>query len=429
MKNLIIPAILFIILSACSQKERLEYPHYDVELTLLPEEQYISVTGSWKIPLERRNGTIEFYLHKQLEMQQLLLNGKDIHRLSVDESDIPYMPDAKKYTIKTVKIFKRIATISFNYSGRITEWNEWSASVIGEDWTEMGLSFPWYPYSTAHNPFSYEVEVLTEGNYCTFMMGRETRDEYHAIYRTESPTNDMVVCVAKDLKTISSNIYRCNFKLAHTSFSEEFTDTLASDIEAILGLFNNWFPPGNNKICLVESMRKKGGAYTRLGGIYLPAFDESDYLELRKHYTWYLAHEIAHLWWYRANSNTWEGWLNESFAEYSALMVLRELHGQEYFNEWIEAKEQKAEGTAPVWQLNCNGDQAYTILYDKAPLLLYELEQKAGAHSFELFMWSLIRHKVSTTEEFLNILEEREGKEMSDWFLNRLKDAKPRRNT
>jgi len=423
MNKLIIPAILFILLSACSQKERLEYPHYDIELSLLPAEQYISVTGSWKIPLEPGNGTIEFYLHKQLEVKQLLLNGRDINRLSVEESDISYMPDAKKYTIKTGSLRNRTATISFNYDGRITDWNEESSSVIGEEWTEMGSSFPWYPYSTDYNPFSYEVEILTDGNLCTFMMGSETRDDYYAIYRAENPTNDMVVCAAKDLKTISSNQYRCNFKLAHTSFSEEFTDTLVSDIEAILGLFNNWFPPGNNKICLVESMRENGRAYTRLGGIYLPGFDESNYYKLRKHYTWYLAHEIAHLWWYRANSNTWEGWLNESLAEYSALRVLRELYGQQYFNEWIEAKEQKSEGTAPVWQLNCKGGQALTILYDKAPLLLYELEQKAGTHSFELFMWSLLRHKASTTEEFLNILEEKQGKEVKEWFITRLKEA------
>jgi len=36
-------------------------------------------------------------------------------------------------------------------------------------------------------------------------------------------------------------------------------------------------------------------------------------------------------WWANAPVNSWEDWLNESFAEYSALMAVRELFGAERF--------------------------------------------------------------------------------------------------
>lgn len=422
MKKLLIPSILLILLSACSQKDKLEYPHYDVKVSLIPGEQYIAVSGILKIPVESINGPIEFYLHKQLKIEQLLINGRDVKRLSAVESDNRYMPDAKKYTFKKGMLLRRTATINFNYSGTITEWNELSSSVIGEEWTEMGLYFPWYPFNRAYSPFSYEVEVNTDGNYHTFMMGRETSDVHYAIYRTEQPTNDMVVCAAKDLKTISKTVYMYNLKLAHTSFSDELANTLTSDIESIMSIFNRWFPTGDSDVCLVESMRENGVGYARLGGIYLPGLNEADYFASRKAYIRYLAHEISHLWWHRADPNTWEDWLNEGFAEYSALMVLRELYGNDCFDDWIANKEKQSESVSPVWQLDRDGDEAYTILYDKAPLLLHELEGKIGSRDFQLLMWSMIRNEVSTTENFLAILEQRQGTDIKDWFTTRLKN-------
>jgi aminopeptidase N len=168
-------------------------------------------------------------------------------------------------------------------------------------------------------------------------------------------------------------------------------------------------------------MREAGGGYARIGGLYLPEFNETDFFESRKSYTRYLAHETAHLWWYRANTNNWEDWLNEGFAEFSALMVLRELYGQEYFNTWIDNKKKTSEGVGPVWHTNRNGDQAYTILYDKAPLLLSDLEERIGTDSFIQLMRDLIINKVSTTNQLMVILEGLEGPETAEWFLNKLK--------
>ncbi|MFP4489590.1 MAG: hypothetical protein ACLFN1_09835 [Bacteroidales bacterium] len=421
MKKLITPIILIVLITGCSQEDSPRYPHYEIELSLLPASQHIAVTGTWEIPVDPATSTIDFHLHKQLEIEDLLVNGSDDYRLSAGKSDIRYMPDARKYSIETGDSLKGTITISFNYSGTITEWNDMIANVIGEEWTEMGLYFPWFPYNTAYSPFTYEVKVLTEKDYHTVMMGHETKDDNYVIFRKKTPTNDIVVCASKDLKIISKEISRYNFTLAHCSMSDNLTDTLVTDVERILRLFNRWFPSGNKTICIVESMREKGGGYARLGGIFLPGFTQSDYFESRKAYTRYLAHEISHLWWYRANTNTWEDWLNEGFAEYSALMVLRELHGPEYFDEWITRKEKNVENAGPVWHTDRNGNQAHTILYDKAPLLLYELEGRIGIDSMKQLMWDLNIKKVSDTGEFMDMLEACEGKETAEWFLDRLK--------
>jgi hypothetical protein len=390
-------------------------------MSIDPADQYIEVDCFLNIPPDNTSDTLYFYLHRQLQIGSLTVNGKKTNFISHDTSDIRYMPDATRYALIIDQPEEKIVSLHLNYSGRITEWNQWSASVIGRDWTEMGLYFPWYPYNPAFNPITYEVKVEHEPEYQTFMIGKEIKEDGYTIYRTDNPGSDMVLCMSKELKIISREIDRYNLKIVHTTFSEKLIDSLSGDMESILSLFGQWFPQGNNSVCIVESMREAGGGYARIGGLYLSGLNETDFLESRKPYTRYLAHETAHLWWYRANTNIWEDWLNEGFAEYSALMVLRELYGQEYFNMWIENKKKASEGTGPVWHTNRDGEEAYTILYDKAPLLLYELEAKMGAESFKQLMRDLIINKVSTTSHFMNRLEDLEGNETAEWFLNRLK--------
>lgn len=408
-------------LVSCRQDNAREFTHYKINMSIDPEDQYIDVDCYLDIQPGNTGDTIYLYLHRQLQIGSLTVNGNKAIFLSHDTSDIRYMPDATRYALIIDQPEENTVNLHLNYSGRITEWNQWSASVIGRDWTEMGLYFPWYPYNPAFNPITYDVKVNHDPEYQTFMIGNEKKEEGYTIYETDSPGSDMVLCMSKELKIISREIDRYNLKIVHKTFSEKLIDSLSCDMESILSLFGQWFPQGNNSVCIVESMREVGGGYARIGGLYLSELNETDFLGLRKPYTRYLAHETAHLWWYRANTNTWEDWLNEGFAEYSALMVLRELYGQEYFNKWIENKKKASEGTGPVWHTNRDGEQAYTILYDKAPLLLYELEGRIGAESFKQLMRDLIINKVSTTSHFMNILEDLEGNETAEWFLNKLK--------
>jgi len=423
MKYLLAIILLTISSIGCRQEEARDYSNYRVKLSIEPEEQYLEVDCYWDIARDESTRSVYFYLHNQLQIEEIGVNNNTSFSLSEDTSDIRYMPGATKYVlnIKGLNFNNKTTRLHLKYSGRITEWNEWSPSVIGEEWTEMGLYFPWYPYNPGYAPFTYEVEVVHNGEYRTFMMGNETKDDYYSIYRTANPTNDMVLCMSKDLKIKTRDMHRNSFKLAYTSLSEELTDTLISDIETILDLFNNWFPPGNNQVCIAESMRETGGGYARIGGIYLPGFTESDYYESRKAYSRYLAHEVSHLWWYRANTNTWEDWLNEGFAEYSALMVLRELYGQEYFDKWISNKKLSSSGKDPVWLYDRNGEDAQAVLYDKAPLLLYELEDRIGPGSLKQLMWDLLINRVSNTDEFMTVLEDLEGEETAEWFLGKLK--------
>ena len=79
----------------------------------------------------------------------------------------------------------------------------------------------------------------------------------------------------------------------------------------------------------------------------------------------------------------------EGFAEYSALMIIKELFGEEAFNRRIEAKKSILAEKPPIWGFDRNdrttpekSDAVEAILYSKGPILLHLLEQKIGRDDF-----------------------------------------------
>lgn len=200
--------VTMVTLISCQQNkgETGEFTHYNLEVSVDPEEQYIEVDCSLDMTTADPRDTIYFYLHRQLQIGELTVNGKKPIAILHDTSDIRYMPDATKYALRIGQTAANNTTIHLRYSGRITEWNRWSASVIGEEWTEMGLYFPWYPYNPAFNPLTYTVRVNHDQEYRTFMIGNETKEDGGSIYNTDSPGNDIVLCMSKELKIISREI-------------------------------------------------------------------------------------------------------------------------------------------------------------------------------------------------------------------------------
>ena len=408
----------------CNEKRVVKQTHYEFDLTFNPVAQKVNVQGQMIIPLDNDTANqIDFYLHRQLNVSNLELNGKKHFELCKDTSDIRYMPDAIKYTLKSPESFNKKARISFKYSGKITQWHKWSASVIGKEWTEMACYFPWYPYHMQFRPFTYQVDITPIKDYNIFLMGQKNRVDDGIRFKTPYPTNDIVVCASKNLKTIKHELGNFTFKLAYTTLSDTLINTLSADVKKILTTYNQWFIASDTSICLIESMREKGGAYARKGGMYLTDLNKTAYFDRRKRYMRYLSHEISHLWWYRANTNSWEDWLNEGFAEYSALMIIRDQYGQDYFQSWIDHKKKQMKATEPIWHCDRNSKNAYTILYSKAPVLIYQLEQKIGKKAFNKLIQTMQKKEVATTRQFLILLEDQEGSKIKEWFKNQLMNA------
>jgi hypothetical protein len=121
-------------------------------------------------------------------------------------------------------------------------------------------------------------------------------------------------------------------------------------------------------------------------------------------------------------------WLNEGFSEYSALLVIRKMFGDEAFKQWIDDKKKVIKDVPPIWGFDRNRmmapgepDIIQANLYSKGPVLLNLLSERIGDDEFKQLCKNMIVSETSSTNEFLTLLEKNHGSEVKNWFEDLLK--------
>jgi hypothetical protein len=132
-----------------------------------------------------------------------------------------------------------------------------------------------------------------------------------------------------------------------------------------------------------------------------------------------IAHEIAHQYWGSAVKmpSPEEQWLTETFAEYSAALLLKKFRGDAIFNRMVNtwrAQAKQAAAIAPIPYANrIGGDQrlAYAartqLLYNKGPVLLAAIHKQLGDEKFLTFLKSYTKSfqgKFGTTADVAGLL-------------------------
>jgi hypothetical protein len=351
-----------------------EYSHYDIQLKIIPDKQFIKVSGGLKfLVMEDGLDELTFNLHKKMEIGDF----------------------------------------------SITQWPSWSANVIGADWVEMGLYFPWYP--SVYGLFTYSVSVEIEPDYKVFALGQSTEKGNKKVFKTEFPVDDFIICAAKELTIRETKLLNRSFQIVNCTLSEATVDSIQADIEDCYRLFSSWFGEIQvHDMCLVASKRAHGGGYSRKGGLFLGGLSDSNYVSERMDHVLYLGHEIAHFWWNGA-AGDWEDWLNESYAEYSALLLIREFRSKEEFNSRLNVKRDEGKNTPPIWGMSRSDPSAEQVLYGKGAVLLSELEERIGHDRFLKLCQARINMKANNTPDLLTLISDIGGKETADWFEQSLK--------
>jgi len=399
-------------------------PHYAIELAIDPATQTIAVAGTLAVPADAvHDGRAVFLLHEQLAVDSFIADMPHETDLDAGSAGSRYMPNARKIVVTLAEAIDpgEVLHVEFSYRGAVTRWPGWSANVIGAEWTEIGLYFPWFPYSQDLGLFTYDLSVTCDPSYAVASPGTIRKTAAGWSIAGDAPTNDLVLCLAEDIEAHVAPLGPNELRIYHAGIPAPTLDALATDIVAIDAAFDRWFGPIERDACIVISRREKGGGYGRIGAVFLGGFDGATFASRREGYNRYLAHELAHQWWHGAPTDNWEDWLNESFAEYSALLLIRETFGDERFRARLDEKRQSAAGTSPIRGFDRDADpNTEKILYDKGPVLLNMLEERLGHEQFMEFCGRTLHDGVAATDDLLDLLEATSGEEARSWFANLL---------
>jgi len=391
--------------------------NYKIKLVVAPEKSSIAVEASIRINLESNNvECLTFNLHKEFSVDYVKADGTLSFDFPCDDkSSNPFMPDARSLKIFLPKKLsrRRSLLLKLKYSGPVKDLT-WEVNRVTWEWTELGIYSAWFPVNMKYGEFTYSVFIDVASSHTVVGLGEIKKTRKGWLLVRKEKVNDIVIIISPKLKTSILKKPEPRIILYYVELNEALKNYLRKEAEWLTEKYRNWFGITSTKgttFIVLPRFRVKWGGYTRKGFVVLCPEEKLDDGFFR-----YLAHEIAHLWWLNAPTDSWEDWLNESFAEYSALIALREKWGNEKFQEFIRRKSEKIQDLPSIVGLRRDDEKAYQVLYNKGPVLLNRLEGRIGKEEFLKVLNETSAANARSTSEFLNVLRYKSSVEDKDWF-------------
>jgi hypothetical protein len=387
----------------------------EVEVTVDPEAGTVDATVRLVVTPEPEVREIELLLNRRLDLSALAsdppLTGFERERIGTG----PYRYAPQALPIR-LTLASRAGTepvrLRLEYGGPV-EPDAWGVTQLTERWVELELLYTgWIPFSPEAGPFDLRLRVHLPEGWTAVGTGRPTREEDVWVCAADG-VRDVVLLASPELQRVDVGD---SLTLSSVDLPPAVPERIAVDAQAVRTTLGRWFGvSGGSHLDLVFAPRESGGGFARPGLVvmlYEREFYDGD--SPSEGFVRYLAHEISHLWWNFAPTTSWEDWLNESFAEVTALLLVRDRFGEEPYRRRLDSYRRSAAAAPPIRGIDRDDDAAYAALYRKGPVILAELEDRVGRDAFLAFLRELIDDRADSTDRCLATLERVVSKEERD---------------
>jgi len=350
----------------------------------------------------------KFFLHKSSVDLQFKSGGNVVEHSITEEEFIEkdHAIHIEKEKIKNFKLHVKYALNLDSLSNNGFKFNE--------KWIELNLYTAWYPFNTSYGRFPYTVTTKISKEYQLFGSGQVVNSNKTWKLVQQIPSIDISQVFYKDVKEEVIG----NIKLYHYNINADNVATIKSNTRSHFDVLNTWLGKSNsNELVIGVSNLKHSTSYARKNFISLSI--SSNYSPF---YDKILAHELGHLWWNKAGVTDWEEWLNESFAEYSAIILQRHLFGEENFEKNIVRLKKKALKLASPYHLKKGVKNYQESVTYKGAYFLYELEKNIGRTEMYTLMRDIHKARITSTQKLLKLIEEKQGKEAALFLLDILEE-------
>jgi aminopeptidase N len=395
--------LLLVALPVEAQVERI-----DLEVDIDPGAGTLDATAQLVVAPPQGTEAVEVLLNRRLAITEVRSDVGLVGFEHVLEGDGPY-----RYAAQATPVRLRLAApadggsfrIRLKYRGAV-EPDAWGVIQLHERWVELVAAYSgWIPLDPSTTPFAASWRARLPDDWVVAGTGSPGRSGGWWKAAVES-TEDLVLIAAPGLHRMAIGD---SISISHVDLPQGVPELIAADAKRVRDTFSQWFGPttGEGRVEIVFAQREKGGGYARPGLVvmlYQGAYAEDS--TAGPGFIRYLAHEISHLWWRGARTTDWQDWLNESFAEMSALMILRDEFGEQEFEDRLARYREASAAAPPVRGIDRDEETAYTVLYQKGPVLLAELEQSIGREAFLRFLRARIEGAIVTNDGCLDTLEQ-----------------------
>lgn len=404
--------------------------NYQFELKIFSNQGAFEAKGIFDyIHLGSKTDTLVFYLHKDTSIDFIHSDSLGSYFFDQEGSPLLFLKDSRPLHIKLNKeIFnhERIQ-FAFNYTA-IPVRGDFAIGEISTDYVELGMYLPWFPLTPNLDLATFDVKIKLDSKTMDLIGAKglsKHNDGYH-LFQTYL-SNDAMIIGSNQLENQSVTKAFDDFKLS-VYYVDENDHTYAKNMiemcDTILSIYKDMFGKrqfDDFKIVCVK--RIEGGGYNRLGMVVLARtsnpIDFENKTSLLNLYA-YLAHELAHTYFYKASVSTYEDWLNEGFAQFAQLIAVKKYFGVEYYQKIIDRYKESSKHLKNIYHLDRTDPEAYQILYHKAPVLIIDWMNRIGENKFVSFVKDYFQNQEINTNNFINQIKQHFGSDIAQMVLKDL---------
>jgi hypothetical protein len=266
--------------------------------------------------------------------------------------------------------------LSIAYHGRVEGW----CNIIGERRTALSAYSAW-TLSVTSAPLAFRFKI--EGMEDYFVLNaRYDEAEKLWVYGEAGHEPGNIVALKKGCyHTAGKGDF--TFYFMHEA-ERAYAESCAHYYEDIMRYYLSVFPPkAIGKMSVVSlGLEKGGGAYFRKELMVIDRIKfsrrkgkrEDDAMSL-------LAHELGHNWFTGADTATWEDWLNETGAEWAALLYLLSTGNQKLFDKKIRLGKRTYRRTPVIKPPDLTRPTDTWGVHIRGVMLFYEIYRRHGAET------------------------------------------------
>ncbi|MGL4449638.1 MAG: hypothetical protein ACRDD2_03375 [Sarcina sp.] len=379
--------------------------NYKINLQI--ENQNLFVKLNLTLNNSNLNSNLKLMLNKGLIIRNVTDQYENKINFIEDFSiNHPFIPDCKRIIID---IPAGTTDLNFSYKGKISGWY----NLISENIIALNLYSAWYPLLEDY-PISNKKNVTIE-NLPDFIVVNGIKDNKNWYYQCSD--FDCNILAAKDWNISTFENISPKLKIYSRNNNLENLNDLSNSFESIITYFSKLLEipkntENNNETFNIVIPDIDQGGYCRENLILLSNLSK-DKIAIDS----FLAHECGHIWSKGANTNSWEDWLNETFAEILSLFYIKTKHGMIPYINIINSIKERAENAPNI--KTKNGERPDGVHF-KGTYLMLQVIKKFGEDIVIEITKLFINLEIKTTENLLNSIEKTIGQDVAKFIEENL---------
>ena len=308
---------------------------YDLTVQIDVPNRQVEVGGSFEVDFQDSD-SISLVLWRHARIDTLRHSSREItYRFdTLAPAPAQFIPDGRTLTLYRPAGADDRCRINTRYTLYMQEV-QGPAKSFNDHWIELGYYTGWYPVCNGNRADYSHLRIGITDGYTVSGSGIISHTE-EGMWEMKQPWEnfDNVILASPMLKSRRINDNGTTIELIYTDFPDAGADSALQCCHNALKFFRRLYKiAGDEDIYMKFLLSASGtsGGYSRKNFIMLSSRTFNEYVLKNT------AHEIGHFWWNKAPVESWHDWLNESFAEFSALQYIRHARGEKAYAAYIDA--------------------------------------------------------------------------------------------